>query len=243
MIKFDQVSRYYPGLRDGGTLRTVLGRRYPSAKPFTALENVSFHLSPGEALGVVGRNGAGKSTLLKLLTRVARPSAGTIRVRGRISSLLEVGAGFHHDLSGRENIFLAGAILGMPPRAVRSRLDTIVDFSGLKDFLDEPVRTYSTGMFLRLAFSVGAHLDCDIMVIDEALTVGDKGFQDRCLDKIHDFRRQGGTLVLVSHDEAQLRTVCERGLLLQQGCLKYDGDIATALRYYRQVNEPIQPQR
>ncbi|TNV22508.1 ABC transporter ATP-binding protein [Buttiauxella sp. B2] len=234
MITFDQVSKHYPATRrSGNTLRTALAFR-PSVPepPFVALEAVSFHLPQGGALGVLGRNGAGKSTLLKLLTRVSRPTTGCITVQGRLSSLLEVGAGFHHDLSGRENIFLAGAILGMSPAAIRARMEEIVAFSGLADFLAQPVRTYSSGMFLRLAFSVGIHLDCDILVIDEALAVGDRDFQARCLAKIAEFRQGGGTLVLVSHDEHQLKAVCDRGLLLAQGRIQFDGDIQRALAHY-----------
>lgn len=234
MIEFDHVTRSYTVAHDGGTLRTALAFQKPAAPAvFTALEDVSFRLAAGGALGVVGRNGAGKSTLLKVLTRVSRPTSGHVRVHGRMSSLLEVGAGFHNDLSGRENVYLAGAILGLSPGMVRERFDSIVDFSGLADFLEAPVRTYSSGMFLRLAFSVGVHLDCDVLVIDEALAVGDRDFQARCLDKIRDFRRAGGTLVLVSHDEHQLESVCDRGLLLHHGRVVCDDDIATVLKQYR----------
>lgn len=235
MITFENVSRFYASARCGGdTLRHALGfrRSLPAASIFTALDDVSFKLNAGESLGIVGRNGAGKSTLLKLLTRVTRPSAGQVTVRGRMACLLEVGAGFHHDLSGRENIYLSGAIQGLAPRRVRSRLDEIVAFSGLAPFIDAPVRTYSSGMFLRLAFSVGMHLPCDILVIDEALAVGDSDFQARCLAKIRDYQRFGGTLVLVSHDEQQLMSVCSRGLWLERGRVRYDGDIRTALAHY-----------
>jgi len=231
MITFERVTKRYPSIvRTGDTLRTALsfGRQLPVA-PFTALEDISFHLPAGGALGICGSNGAGKSTLLKLLSRVSRPTAGRVKVRGQLSSLLEVGAGFHHDLSGRENIFLAGAILGMAPRDVSARLDKIVAFSGLEPFLTQPVRTYSSGMFLRLAFSVGVHLDCDVLVIDEALAVGDREFRARCLARIKEFRRAGGTLVLVSHDSSQLAAVCETGLVLSNGRMQFYGDIHTAL--------------
>lgn len=232
MITFEQVSKRYPATQlNGNTLRTVLTFRRRPLAPFIALDNVSFHLSAGLALGITGHNGAGKSTLLKLLTRVTRPSAGSIRVRGRISSLLEVGAGFHHDLSGRENVFLAGTILGMSPWHIRRKMDDIVALSGISAFIDQPVRTYSSGMFLRLAFSVGIHLDSDILVIDEALAVGDTAFRTRCLERIQAFRQQGGTLVLVSHDQHQLATVCDTGMVLSQGRLQYFGDIHTALTF------------
>ncbi|MEG2569154.1 MAG: sugar ABC transporter ATP-binding protein, partial [Acinetobacter sp.] len=161
-----------------------------------------------------------------------RPSAGRITVRGRISSLLEVGAGFHHDLNGRENIFLAGAILGMNRRAVQCKLDEMIDFAGLASFIDAPVRSYSSGMLLRLAFSVGIHLDSDILVIDEALAVGDQNFKIRCVEKISQFQCNGGTLVLVSHDDVQLRAICKYGLLLSAGKVVFGGDIDIALAQY-----------
>ncbi|WP_321573555.1 ABC transporter ATP-binding protein [Hafnia alvei] len=199
---------------------------------FTALSNVSFTLEKGESIGIIGHNGAGKSTLLKLLTRISRPTSGSITVDGKMSCLLEVGAGFHHDLSGYENIFLAGAILGMSRRDINSRLASIIEFTELGDFINSPVRQYSSGMFLRLAFSVGIHLGSDILVIDEALAVGDQIFRSRCLQKIKHFQQQGGTLVLVSHDENQVRAVCDRALLLTQGCLVFDGNVEPALLHY-----------
>lgn len=238
MIIFEQVSKQYPDARQNGdTLRTALAFRRRPQRPFTALDKVSFHLPAGQALGIIGNNGAGKSTLLKLLSRVTRPTAGVIRVNGRVSSLLEVGAGFHHDLSGRENVFLAGAIQGMAPREVRQKIDPIVAFSGLGAFIEQPVRTYSSGMFLRLAFAIGVHLDSDVLVIDEALAVGDQAFRIRCLARIQQFRQQGGTLVLVSHDHAQLTKVCDTGLVLSQGRTRYFGDIHGALSFYSHSSE------
>lgn len=233
MIIFEHVSKVYPSQIQGDSLRSTLAfRRQAANKGFTALNDISFHLKAGESLGILGRNGAGKSTLLKLLTRVSRPTSGQITVRGRLSSLLEVGAGFHHDLSGHENIFLAGAILGMNRGAVKRKLDEMIDFAGLASFIDAPVRSYSSGMLLRLAFSVGIHLDSKILVIDEALAVGDRDFQTRCFEKIKQFKCEGGTLVLVSHDDEQLRAVCKRGLLLSAGKVAYNGDIETALTQY-----------
>lgn len=236
MIIFEQVSKQYPASRQNGdSLRTALSFRRLPLMPFTALNNISFHLSAGQALGIIGNNGAGKSTLLKLLSRVTRPTTGEIRVNGRVSSLLEVGAGFHHDLSGRENVFLAGAVQGMSPREVRQKIDLIVSFSGIGSFIEHPVRTYSSGMFLRLAFSIGVHLDSDILVIDEALAVGDQAFRARCLERIKEFRQRGGTLVIVSHDHAQLEKICSTGLVLSQGCMRYFGDIHSALSTYTQL--------
>lgn len=239
MIEFSNISKFYSrSCQHGDSLRTALAfRKLPRTPSFTALDDVSFKLNSGEALGIVGSNGAGKSTLLKVLTRITRPSAGLVRVRGRISSLLEVGAGFHRDLSGKENIYLAGAILGMSADQVRARMDEIVTFSGLAEFLSAPIRTYSSGMYLRLAFSIGVHLDSDILVIDEALAVGDRNFQIQCLEKISSFRQQGGTLVLVSHDNNQLQTVCERGLLLDAGRIVCDSDINTVLTHYTTLNK------
>lgn len=234
MIIFEHVSRHYAPTRGAGdTLRSRFAfRRQPEVLGFTAIKDVSFHLLKGEALGIIGRNGAGKSTLLKLLTRVTRPSSGTVRVSGRISSLLEVGAGFHMDLNGLENIYLAGAILGMSRREISHSVAEIIDFSGLKGFIQTPVRTWSSGMCLRLAFTVGIHLNSDILVIDEALAVGDAYFQAKCLAKIASFRQRGGTLVLVSHDADQLRSVCTRGIVLAQGRVVFDGGITTALELY-----------
>ena len=234
MIIFDHVTRCYaPSRLSGNTLRGLLSFRQQPEKPmFTALNDISFHLPRGGSLGIIGGNGAGKSTLLKLLTRITRPTKGRITVRGSMSSLLEIGAGIDHDLSGRENIWLAGAILGMSRQAVSRRLDAIVEFADLTAFLDQPVRTYSSGMFLRLAFSVGVHLDSDILVIDEALAVGDADFQARCLARINHFRRRGGTLVLVSHDPSQLLAVCDRGLVLEHGRCQFYGPVDDALHFY-----------
>lgn len=234
MIRFENVSKCY--LRhqlQGNSLRTALAfQRNNEHEYCNALTSVSFNLVQGESLGVLGRNGSGKSTLLKLLTRVTRPSSGRIFVRGRLASLLEVGAGFHHDLSGQENIFLAGAILGMRKSETQKKIKEIVEFADINDALYQQVRTYSSGMFLRLAFSVGIHLDCDILVIDEALAVGDMQFQKRCLEKVKSFQQEGGTLVLVSHDAEQLRAVCQRGLVLEKGYLLHDGSLSDALKYY-----------
>lgn len=234
MIHFDSVSKSYllQPIR-GNTLRTALSftREEKHKTIFEALSDISFVINAGESVGVVGNNGAGKSTLLKLLTRVTLPTSGRVVVDGRISSLLEVGAGFHHDLSGRENIFLAGAIAGMSRHEVSKKEDEIIHFSGILDSLENPVRTYSSGMFLRLAFSVGIHLNCDILVIDEALAVGDRNFQQCCYEKINNFHSSGGTLILVSHDESQLSAVCQRGIVLSQGHLCYDGKLKDALDY------------
>ena len=241
MITFRQVDKIYQRKSlSGHSLRVAFGlrrsRQTHSYEVYPAVQDLNFTIARGESVGIVGRNGAGKSTLLKLLTRVARPTRGTIEVNGVIASLLEVGAGFHHDLSGKENIYLSGAIMGMSPRTIRQKYDEIVDFAALEPVLHEPVRTYSSGMFLRLAFSVGIHLMSDILVIDEAMAVGDRLFQQKCYQKIVQFHRQGGTLILVSHDENQLRTLCQRGIVLQQGRLVQDSTMAEALELYTSLS-------
>ena len=239
MITFEHVTKtYIRTTHQGNSLRTALSfQRVKPPQEFTSLKNVSFSLSAGESLGILGHNGAGKSTLLKLLTRVTRPSKGRIVVDGSIASLLEVGAGFHLDMTGLENIYLSGAILGMSPNKIRKHLDEIIDFSGIEAFLDQPIRTYSSGMFLRLAFSVGIHFDSDILIIDEALAVGDAQFQQKCVERISRFKRHGGTLIFVSHDQQQLRNVCERGLVLDHGQSVFDGDIDSALEHYNKLTK------
>ncbi|MEI7776496.1 MAG: ABC transporter ATP-binding protein, partial [Verrucomicrobiota bacterium] len=179
---------------------------------FNALENVSFAISPGDVVGVIGRNGAGKSTLLKILTRITAPSHGTADLYGRVGSLLEVGTGFHPELTGRENIFLNGAILGMRRAEIRSEFDAIVDFAGVERFLETPVKRYSSGMYVRLAFAVAAHLRSEILLIDEVLAVGDIEFQKRCLGKMRDVARSGRTVLFVSHHLQSIAALCSRAL-------------------------------
>jgi homopolymeric O-antigen transport system ATP-binding protein len=184
---------------------------------FWALRNVSFEVQEGEVLGVIGRNGAGKSTLLKILSRITEPTEGEAIIRGRVGSLLEVGTGFHPDLTGRENIFLNGAILGMRKAEIRNQFDEIVAFSGVEAFLDTPVKRYSSGMRVRLGFAVAAHLNPEVLLVDEVLAVGDADFQRKCLGKMHDVARSGRTVLFVSHNMASLRNLCTRGLLLDHG--------------------------
>jgi lipopolysaccharide transport system ATP-binding protein len=203
---------------------------------------VSFDVHPGEALGLLGPNGAGKSTLLKMLARVIRPTRGEASLRGRVGSLLEVGTGFHPDLTGRENVYLAGAILGLSRREVRARFDQIVDFAEIDAFLDTPVKRYSSGMYTRLAYSVAAHLDADILLVDEVLAVGDAAFQKKCLGQMNDATRQGRTVVFVSHNLAQVRAFCSRGIVLDHGSLVYDGPIQDALNHYSGAGVERDPQ-
>ena len=220
--------------------RRWLGQALPSGKQnsdvlLKALDGVSFGVEQGEVLGIMGRNGAGKSTLLKLLSRITAPSSGQIKQKGRMASLLEVGTGFHPDLTGRENVFLNGAILGMRKAEVRKRLDEIVEFAGVSAFLDTPVKRYSSGMYVRLAFAVAAHLDPEILIIDEVLAVGDAEFQKKCVDKMKSASAgQGKTILFVSHNLAFVQALCPRAILLEQGRLKADGPTADVIQHYIQ---------
>lgn len=197
-----------------------------------ALSDISFTVNEGDVLGVIGKNGAGKSTLLKILSRVTTPSQGTFKVKGRIASLLEVGTGFHPELTGRENIYLNGAILGMKKAEIKSKFDEIVDFSGVEKFIDTPVKRYSSGMYVRLAFAVAAHLEPEILVVDEVLAVGDLSFQNKCLGKMSEVSKQGRTILFVSHNMQAMSQLCTRGILLQEGSKVYDGNIQEAVKKY-----------
>lgn len=188
---------------------------------FWALRGINLEVKEGEVLGIIGKNGAGKSTLLKILSRVTAPTKGNIKVKGRIASLLEVGTGFHPELTGRENIFMNGAILGMSKQEIGSRLDEIIDFSGVEDFVDTPVKRYSSGMYLRLAFAVAAHLEPEILMIDEVLAVGDADFQKKCLGKMQDVSSEGRTVLFVSHNMGAVGSLCDYGILLEHGKVSY----------------------
>jgi lipopolysaccharide transport system ATP-binding protein len=199
---------------------------------FWALRNLSFRIEQGEVVGIIGRNGAGKSTLLKILSRITVPTEGRVRINGRIASLLEVGTGFHQELTGRENIFLNGAILGMSHAEIIRKFDEIVDFSGIEEFLDMPVKRYSSGMYVRLAFAVAAHLEPEILIVDEVLAVGDAAFQKKCLGKMGSFAQSGRTVLFVSHNAEAIRTLCSRGIWLKDGSLHQDGDVDEVLEDY-----------
>ena len=201
-------------------------------KTIWALRDVSFEVRQGEVLGIIGRNGAGKSTLLKILSRVTAPTGGNIKIKGRMSSLLEVGTGFHPDLSGRENVYLNGAILGMTRQEITRKFDEIVSFAEVEPFIDTPVKRYSSGMYVRLAFAVAAHLDAEILVIDEILSVGDFAFQKKCLGKVDDVAHSGRTVLFVSHNLEAVRSICERSILLEHGCLSQCGKTSEVVRYY-----------
>ena len=198
-----------------------------------ALRNIDFKVEQGDVVGIIGKNGAGKSTLLKILSRITGPTTGSIRARGRIGSLLEVGTGFHHEMTGRENIYLNGAILGMTKAEITRKLDEIVDFSGCERYIDTPVKRYSSGMMVRLGFAVAAHLDPEILVVDEVLAVGDAEFQKKAIGKMQDVSRgEGRTVLFVSHNMASMQKLCRRGILLENGQLVYDGKISDTINRY-----------
>jgi lipopolysaccharide transport system ATP-binding protein len=208
-----------------------------TVEDFWALRDVNFKVREGDVLGVIGRNGAGKSTLLKLLSQITEPTQGRIRLRGRVASLLEVGTGFHPELTGRENIFLNGAILGMSRGEIRRKFDEIVAFSEVEEFLDTPVKRYSSGMYVRLAFAVAAHLEPEILVVDEVLAVGDAQFQKKSLGKMGEVSRQGRTVLFVSHNMLAVAKLCARGLVLERGKVVFDGDAKGAIAHYQSGSE------
>jgi lipopolysaccharide transport system ATP-binding protein len=244
LIRFDQVWKKFrsgerhDSLRDlvPAAARRLLGRTPPAAdlqaQEFWALRDVSFEVRPGEALGIIGPNGAGKSTVLKLLTRILRPTRGACEIRGRTGALIEVAAGFHPDLTGRENIFLQGAIMGMRRADIARQFDAIVDFAGLQPFIDTPVKRYSSGMNARLGFSIAAQLDPEVLLIDEVLAVGDFSFQQKCFDRLARFRRDGLAIAFVSHNLQAIATLCDRALLLRAGHPPLLGGIAEVTSAY-----------
>jgi lipopolysaccharide transport system ATP-binding protein len=202
---------------------------------FWALKDLSFEIKRGEVVGIIGRNGAGKSTLLKILSRITEPTNGKISIEGRVASLLEVGTGFHPELTGRENIFLNGAILGMSRVEIRRKFDEIVAFSEIEKFLDTPVKRYSSGMYVRLAFAVAAHLEPEILIVDEVLAVGDSEFQKKCMGKMNDVRAGGRTILFVSHNMAAIRTLCTRGIVLSRGQMAFSGGADDCIREYEKT--------
>ncbi len=228
--------RYTIGTAKDGTLRASLSNIFRSeakkGDDFWALKNLNFEINQGDVIGIVGKNGAGKSTLLKLLSQITKPTTGRIEIHGRVASLLEVGTGFHPELTGRENIFLNGTILGMSRKEVKAKFDEIVEFSGVEKFIDTPVKRYSSGMYVRLAFAVAAHLEPEILIIDEVLAVGDAEFQKKCLGKMEDVAKQGRTVLFVSHQLGSVRKLCSKGILLNHGEIQCAGDIEEVLLEY-----------
>lgn len=250
IIKVEQLSKQYhigarqesfPTLRDriAGAVRAPIKglRERRRNESIWALKDVSFDIMPGEVVGIIGRNGAGKSTLLKLLSRITEPTTGRIELYGRIASLLEVGTGFHQELTGRENIYLNGAILGMRRTEIERKFDEIVAFAETDEFLDTPVKHYSSGMYMRLAFAIAAHLEPEILLIDEVLAVGDAAFQSKCLGKMGEVAKHGRTVIFVSHQMGAIAQLCRKALLLNEGTIVKEGDIQTVIDHY--LNEVI----
>lgn len=255
MIRIANVSKQYRLGQIGGTTlrdelqrisakihhredptRRIGSREYNSGETFMALDNVSFDVVKGERVGIIGHNGAGKSTLLKLISRVTAPTCGWIGLNGRVASMLEVGTGFHGELTGRENIYMNGAILGMTRKEIDKKLDDIIEFSECRQFIDTPVKRYSSGMYVKLAFSVAAHLDSEILIMDEVLAVGDMAFQKKCLDKMNDVSRMDGrTILYVSHNMNTIRQLCDRCIVLEHGKIVFNGKTEEAIKMYLEV--------
>ena len=233
----DELQRFHARVHGKEDPTKRIGAREPkNGETFLALDDVSFEVRPGERVGIIGRNGAGKSTLLKLISRVTAPTSGMIGLNGRVASMLEVGTGFHPELTGRENIYMNGAILGMTKREIDAKIEDIIDFSECRQFIDTPVKRYSSGMYVKLAFAVAAHLDSEIMIMDEVLAVGDMAFQKKCLDKMSDVSQsQGRTILYVSHNMNTIRQLCDRCIVLDHGKLIFDGEVEEAISRYMDV--------
>jgi ABC-type polysaccharide/polyol phosphate transport system ATPase subunit len=227
-----RVFRVYP--RESRSLKSLaLARGRGSATDVWALRDVTFAVEPGSAVGLVGRNGSGKSTLLRILSGIIKPTSGSAEAGGRVASLLELGAGFHPDFTGRENVFLNGSILGLKKTYIREQLDEIVAFAGLEQFIDLPVRTYSSGMYMRLGFAIASHLAADVLLLDEVFAVGDEALQRKCIGKIFEFKTNAGTIVFVSHDASSVERLCERTVLLREGTVAFDGATRDAMAAYQ----------
>ncbi|MCK6455903.1 MAG: ABC transporter ATP-binding protein [Phycisphaerae bacterium] len=246
LIRADHLCKQFRRGEHVDSLRDLIARawtrrgRRASTNDFYAIDDVSFEIHPGECFGIIGPNGAGKSTLLKLLAGILKPDAGTLETRGRVSALIELGAGFHPDLTGRENIFLNAVLLGMPRREARRKFDEIVAFAGIGDFLDTPIKRYSSGMHARLGFAIAAHVDAQILLVDEVLSVGDRAFRARCLDKMQEFLRRGVSIVFVSHDLGSVGRFCHRALVLADGRTTFVGPATAAIgRYYGACAESV----
>lgn len=239
VIKVDNVKKYFKVYPDKGkTLKDkVLFHKRNRFEKREVLKGISFEVKRGEAIGLIGKNGCGKSTTLKLLTRILRPNEGTITIDGRVSSLIELGAGFHPDLTGRENIYINASIFGITAKEVDERLDDIIRFSELEEYIDNPVRTYSSGMYMRLAFSVAINVDADILLIDEILAVGDMNFQEKCFQKLQEIKRNGTTIVIVSHAQGQIEKICDRCIWIENGLIRCEGDTIEVGKEYRLVME------
>lgn len=246
-VRLDRVSKRYrirhklePSAERPSLMRRLRNLRARHDE-FWALRDVSFEVTRGETLGIIGHNGAGKSTILKLLSSVTTPTSGEIAISGRLSALIEVGSGFHQELSGRENIYLSGSILGMRRREIATKLERIIDFAGVREFIDTPVKHYSSGMYLRLGFSIAAHLEPDILLLDEVLAVGDASFQTKCLDRITELHRQGRTIVFISHDLGAVERLCGRVILMNHGRIAAEGPARKVIQQYEEVGATYTP--
>src|SRR6185436_17822505 len=239
---FDHVSKRYRIRHEveENAARHPLVRKWRNLwtrpEDFWAVRDVSFAVEKGEAVGIIGHNGAGKSTILKLLSNITTPTSGEIMINGRLAALIEVGSGFHPELSGRENIYLNGSILGMTRREITKKLDDIIEFAGVRDFIDTTVKRYSSGMYVRLGFSIAAHLDPDILLLDEVLAVGDASFQRKCIQRITELKKNGTTIVFISHDLRAVQQLCDRVILLKKGQIEADGDPAETIELYQSLS-------
>jgi lipopolysaccharide transport system ATP-binding protein len=235
LIEFQNVSKWFPHSTGRQLLRTHITRWFGRVhnQPFCALRNVSFRLEDGQSLAIVGSNGAGKSTLLSLAARLTPPDEGQVRVNGRVAALLELGSGFHPDLTGAENLVLNAALLGLSKRKTNQLFDRIVEFSGIGEFIDDPLRTYSSGMIMRLAFSVAIQCEPDILLIDEVLSVGDASFQEKSRDALVAFRRAGKSILFVSHSATSVREMCDRAVWIDHGAVMMDGEVNEVLDAYQ----------
>src|SRR3990172_9162329 len=240
-IRFEEVVQRFRVIRERpDTLREAfshLFRRRTSYYNFEALKGLSFSIGDSEVVGIVGRNGSGKSTILKVIAGVYRPTSGVVNISGRVAALIELGAGFHQDLTGRENIVLNGLLLGFSKQHIREREQQIIDFAGLGEFIDSPVKQYSSGMYMRLGFAIATEVDPDILLIDEILAVGDAAFQKKCSERIQEFCARGKTIVFVSHSATSVRAICQRALLIDAGKIIEDGPADDVITHYQELNQ------
>lgn len=240
VIDIDHVYKEFSTRRKTNTLKDLIvyHERKKEEKKHTALSDITISVKKGEALGIVGRNGSGKSTLLKLLSKILRPDKGQITIKGKLACLIELGAGFHPDMTGRENVYINASIFGIPKKTVDERIEKIIEFSGIGDYIDERVRNYSSGMYLRLAFSIAINVEADILLIDEILGVGDIKFQNKCMDWIRGFKSKGGTIVLVTHSVDQAKSICDNVAWIDRGVVREYGPAETVCDdYYNKMNE------
>jgi ABC-type polysaccharide/polyol phosphate transport system ATPase subunit len=235
VIQFDHVSKQY--VKGKKLLKEALvdAARFRRGEKFWALKDIDFNIQKGESVGIIGPNGSGKSTLLKLLAGVTEPTKGVVEVEGRIAPLIELGAGFHFELTGRENIYINGSILGLKIKEIEQRMGDIIAFAELEEFIDTPIKHYSSGMFMRLGFSVAVHVEPDILLVDEILSVGDQSFQKKCFAKMEEFRKKGVTIVVVSHTLDQVLEFCDRSLLIWHSEKKFDGNVQESINRYNQL--------